>query len=348
MGLGKDRIYAYYVPLFAKVLSKLSVRFIRSIEPIVKVSVKRSEFTAFLDTYANSLGIFTSETNFKSVICTVGNIAIPGLEPRENITHYQGEFIAGFTNELENGLITILPFFIRTSDYSSSDRLLELITKLAEALDTHKKNIISEPPQWIDEIKLKDEHEAQNEILKLKQQISKKEIILKKQQEYKSILWLKHNELRDVCTRVLDEIGIKTLTNDIGEEDFWILDLNNSVIAMAECKGKDHNIERRDLSLFDEHREARKKDESFPALLIVNTFNKANSLSEKDMPIPSNVIEKACRNNMLITRTLDLIMILNLFQKSMITKENIFEKITKHRGWMRVSDEGEVIEVITI
>ena len=60
--------------------------------------------------------------------------------------------------------------------------------------------------------------------------------MLDKQVNFKSILWLKHNELRDNCISVLNELGIKTLKQDIGEEDFWFLNDEGSVGSKNKMK----------------------------------------------------------------------------------------------------------------
>ena len=62
---------------------------------------------------------------------------------------------------------------------------------------------------------------------------------------------------------------------------------------MTQVKGKDHGIKRGDLYALDTHREERNKADDFPALLLINTFNRAQDLEEKDAPIPSDEIRRA-------------------------------------------------------
>jgi hypothetical protein len=84
-----------------------------------------------------------------------------------------------------------------------------------------------------------------------------------------------------------------------------------------------------------------KKEEGFPSLLIANTHNKFDNLEAKDKPVPSNVIEHAVRNKLLIMRTLDLIKLLDLYQKRKIMSNEILEKITHSCGWLRVNQKIE-------
>jgi len=166
---------------------------------------------------------------------------------------------------------------------------------------------------------------------------------LAKERNLKSVLWLKHNELRDACLKLLDYMGIETLMDDKGEEDFWLLE-NGSPFAICECKGLDNNLLRTDISKFDEHREAQGKDEKFPSLLIVNSFNKAGYLKSKDVPIPSNVVQKALSSKFLLIRTLDLVYLLDLIQRQKNSKENFIEILKKEHGWIAVKDDIIVVK----
>lgn len=161
--------------------------------------------------------------------------------------------------------------------------------------------------------------------------VHKKEL-LERQHFLKSILWLKHDALRDSCLAVLNEMGILTRKHDIGIEDFWILNEDNIKQCICEVKGKDGDIIKKDILKFQLTIDAAQKDEGFPSLLIANTHNKSNTLDDKDKPVPSNVVEHAFRNKILIVRTLDLIKLMDLFQHGKILSEEILEKITHMAG----------------
>lgn len=167
----------------------------------------------------------------------------------------------------------------------------------------------------------------ESEISGLEWQMAPKKELLNKQRDLKSILWLKHNELRDRCMAVLREMDIETLKDDIGIEDFRIL-----------------NKAGKDLLKFEATRDAAGKDENFPSILIANTHNKSDTLEKKNTRVPSNVIEHAVRNNILIIRTLDLFKLLNLYQEGKIKNEEILEKITYSTGWMMVSQDIEIVQ----
>lgn len=202
-----------------------------------------------------------------------------------------------------------------------------IINDLTKALETFRKNIVFEAPVWINEIRIHKEEKIDTEIAKLENRLRPKKTELTKQLRLKSAVWLKHNELRDVCMEIFDEMGIRTLKDDIGMEDFWIVRRANSKVCICEVKGKDNDLVRGDIREFVANREAAIEDDKFPSLLIANTYNKANTLQAKDQYIPSNVIESAFKNHILIVRTLDLLKILDMYQSSIVSKQEITDKI---------------------
>jgi hypothetical protein len=216
-----------------------------------------------------------------------------------------------------------------------------IISDLKSCLETHRKNIVFEKPCWINEIKFKKERELESEISKLENQMKPNRILLDRLEHFKRVLWIKHNELRDLCIELFNEMGLRTLKDDRGQEDFWILDEANSKVCICEVKGKDKDIVMGDVIKFEANRDAAGKDEDFPSLLIANTHNKASTLSEKDQNISSDVIQKTVRNNIWIIRTLDLLRILDMYENSEIKKDELLNKIVQPGGgWLRVNNSN--------
>jgi hypothetical protein len=331
-------------PLFQQILSNNNLRFIRSIGHITETTVKRSEFTLFLNGYGTAFGIFSDENSLVHIISTTTKVYISALYP-ESIKTHKGEYILGFSFKKYSGMMTFLPFFISSGQSTYDENVYRIVTVLRNALEIHKKNIFFEQPVWIDEIRLHEEDKLKSQISELENPLKQKKTELSRQQYLKSILWLKHNQLRDVCMDVFREMGMKTKEDDKGDEDFWILSDEGLPLVICEVKGKDNDVVRGDLIKFEASRDAAGKDENFPSLLIANTHNKSESLLEKDQSIVSNVIEKGVRNNIVLVRTLDLIRMLDLYQKSKITKVELQEIITKPTGgWLHVKDEIKLMQ----
>ncbi|NIQ05191.1 MAG: hypothetical protein GWO20_05545 [Candidatus Korarchaeota archaeon] len=119
-------------------------------------------------------------------------------------------------------------------------------------------------------------------------------------------------------------MGIETKRDEIFEEDFWIKEKDEEKV-IVEVKGLDKNVTRLHITKLDEHRIAREKPDEFPAVLIVNTFNRADSLEEKDKAISPNEIRKAVKTNILLIRTLDLCNYYYLIQKENFTSTQLHD-----------------------
>lgn len=304
------------------------------------LTVKRSEFDKFLRNYGTAFRVFSYSADFASVICTVKNISFDNTVQVGDISPYQREFVIGLSKLVGTGMITILPFFIPDFNYSKLD-MGAIISDLVTALNTHKKNLIFQAPPWVSNVSVKEEEELLKKKSQLDAEQSKINSQLQIQSDLKSVLWLKGNQLRDACTRLFSYIGMETKMNDKGEEDFWIMD-SGSEAVICEVKGLDNNLQRTDISKFDEHREASGKKENFPSLLIVNSFNRAENLKSKDIPIPSNVIEKALSSKFLLIRTLDLVNLLDLIQNGTLSKESFLGILKKSHGWIKITNDIEI------
>jgi hypothetical protein len=265
------------------------------------------------------------------------------IEPAITIATTQkngDECIVAFSKIVSQGILTFLPFFVTEFQMLQLQDIKDLIT----SLNQHKKRVLSEPPAWTIQVRLGKEELVEREISDLENKLTERQSILEYFKERKKILWSKGDELRDQCMAVLMDMELKTYAEDVGEEDFWILDQAEKAV-IVEVKGKDHGIRRDDLYALDTHRSERNKGDDFPALLLVNTFNRAESLSEKDVSIPPDEIRRAVKLNLLIMRTLDLIILLDMFQKQQINSAVIIESLKKKHGWMKVTQDG--IEVLT-
>jgi hypothetical protein len=325
--------------LFKQVLSSNSIQFIKSINHISQMKVHRSEFSDFLNRYGTAFGIFSRDKSFDSVICTTSQVHVSALLFQEDILMHKNDgYILGFTLKKDLGLLTFLPFYISSARYNYEKKSDEILSKLIASLDTHRKNIVSEQPNWTNEVKNKLEVDLEEKIRAANVKLEPKLNLLKRQCYLKSILWTKYDELRDACVKAFEEIGIKAIENDIGIEDFYLQSNSSSNICICEAKGKDNDLLLGDLSKFEINRERAGENESFPSLLIANTHNKANTLEEKDRPIPSNVIEKAKRDNILIMRSLDLFRLIGMFQEKKINTKEILKMILGSQGWVQVEE----------
>ena len=327
--------------LVRAMLLAVGSRIIYFSDKISEIDTRQPEFREFIKNYGIASNVFEINSPYESVICTMRHV-LSNSEIQKIITKYQNDdAIVGFTMKKYKGLLTFLPFHLVQDTFGTEK--ISAVLELAKALETHRKNIIFEAPKWIDAVNTKMEEELKGEISKLNDQARIKQGVLDDQFNLKSILWLKHGQLEEKCIAVLNAMGIKTRKEDNREEDFWILDSNESAIVICECKGKDNNLTRSDINDLDTHKEAREKGRKFPGLLIVNNFNKAKSVTEKDTPLPPNVIDHAVNMNVLVLRTLDLYHLLDLHQRKIVSTEKIISNLLTLNGWMKVTNDINVL-----
>lgn len=93
------------------------------------------------------------------------------------------------------------------------------------------------------------------------------------------------------------------------------------------------------------HREVNKLDESFPALLVVNSNLQAASWADKDQPIDKQDYEVAAQNNILIVRVEDLLRLWDSIRKEALGSDQLFDLLTSTKGWLHVTRDLDVREL---
>jgi hypothetical protein len=163
--------------------------------------------------------------------------------------------------------------------------------------------------------------------------------------QMKSILYLTGDHLaNEMPTWFVANLRIKCRREEQYIEDFWLRDLEDGAdVAIGEVKAVKKNVTRKHIAAIVYHREAREKDESFPSLLIVNTFAEAQTVEEKDREgIGPREVAWAAKNNVLVLRTLDLVRLADLMDQGRLTPESLLRMFLSGPGWLRVDKNGTV------
>ena len=90
------------------------------------------------------------------------------------------------------------------------------------------------------------------------------------------------------------------------------------------------------------HRESNDLEDNFPALVIVNHHLQANTWKEKNKPIDKQDYELAAKDNILILRVEDLVLLWDAYRKEQIDKQTILNYIIQNRGWMKVDQNLKI------
>ena len=289
--------------------------------PRVDLVVKRSEFSSFLNEFGATKIYFNprADATLDDIICRA-----------------EGEAIVGFSKKVGKGVLIILPIYMLYDRFEDAGFMSRFLSGLLHTLATYLPRIQYKPPDWIGTYRFPKENATVNEVEELQEEISKREETLAEYLTLKEILWFRNDELVKTVMDFFNRIGIKSRQDEIEEEDFWIVEGNKETV-IVEVKGLDSNLRREHISKLDEHRVARDKPDDFPALLVVNSFNRAKSLEEKKEDIAPNVIKKAVKTDVLIVRTLDLCNAYYMIEKGELDPETLLSLIKSEPGWLKVT-----------
>jgi len=291
------------------------------------IEVKRSEFLPFIKRFGVAGARFysptrTTEYEFDDVIC----------RSRDGV-------LFGFVKKVGRGVLILLACEVELRQYHDSDFMKEFLGALIKSSKAYGTKVQYRVPRFVESYRFPNETVITSKIAELQKELAQRENSLAKYQKLKEILWFRDDELVDSAIGYFNEIGIRTKRDEIREEDFWLIEANKETV-IVEVKGLDRNLTRPHISQLDEHRGAREKPDDFPALLIVNSFNKANSLKEKDEPISPNEIKKAAQMDILLMRTLDLCNAYYLIEKGSLDAATLLKLIKAEKGWLYVSTFG--------
>lgn len=207
----------------------------------------------------------------------------------------------------------------------------------------------SEVPEWIHDIEMFDDKRLKADIVcnteKIKEAeklIEQRQIVLDKNNEYKSILYTNSDELVCVVFEILEEILKCDLKDfkDEKNEDFLIK--KDTITFIGEIKGVTTNVKSEYISQLDVHLQSyldKLEDENrtvkVKSLLIINHQRKQKL--ELRQPVHETQIALAKRNESLIIETITLLKIYEKYKEGELTHEKI-EKMFSERVGLLVID----------
>lgn len=212
------------------------------------------------------------------------------------------------------------------------------------------QNERSKAPEWMSNEEFDDDNE-QNRIIETsletirseKAKIEAAKEILRKNAEYKSILYTNGNELVSVVFSILQQLLNCDLSTFVDEkkEDFLIK--KESFTFIGEIKGVTSNIKNEHIAQVENHYQGymdklieEKSEENVHQLLIVNPF-RTKPIAERD-PVDQRQIDLAVRYGCLLIETNTLLRIFEKFRRNEITTEQCISVFGTTTGLLRISD----------
>jgi len=289
---------------------------------VTDVKSKRSEFELFLKRFG------AAHTYFR------------------NSNHYLNLRVIGDTySGIVGMIISENHFFVPSLIPDNNPKVIkEYFELLTNALTATCNKLIYEIPAWVNSFEFDEETKLKDEQQSLEKQLE--QIIVKRKisQRFKRILLLDGELLVEAVVDVLRN-GFNLMVDDTDQyrEDVKILNEEENPIIFVEIKGTNKGVKRSYINQCDTHRQEAGLPPEFPSILIINTHIKnARTVAEKNKSVPNDQIRHAARNNVLILRTLDLLLLLaqTLDDKIGTTTKDVISELTTKSGWLKASREA--------
>lgn len=267
-----------------------------------------------------------------------------------HFTNYNGDLpwsILAKSDDLIVGFILGTQELFISSLIPEQHHVSEYFEILCESIVSIVNKLVYDIPEWVRTFKFSEEYSSEERkgvLISEIKQIDERMVILN---NFKRILLCDGDLLVNSVTDILKK-GLGFRVDDFEEyrEDLKLLDASDSPMAFCEVKGTNAGVKREHVNQADSHRERAGLTSDFPAILIINTHIKnSRSIIEKDKAVPSEQIQHAARNSVLILRTIDLLMLLKLMLNSKITQDEVIALFLNQHGWLKVSEEK--YEVLT-
>lgn len=329
--------------------------FVREIVDVIQVEIRRVRVndTDLCKRILNRIGVrrysidgltSTSLVNeFQTYIREFGVAKTLFEFPNERLDDFSalakaGDGCAGF--EFGNQLF-FLPFHTTKFDEQTC---ISLVSVTTHSILEYRRKRLALIPKWMDDFNFQTEAEIKLNIDKLKKQMLGLEKKLLPYQNYKLIVSISGEILKEKVVGILENyFGFKIDPIDKGREDAKILDDNNKIIAMIEIKGTNKGIKREHINQVDSHRERNDLFSELPGILIINNEMNLEGLEERlKTTVPAEHIKHAVSNNVLIIRTIDFLYFMKHLEveDECNRKKKFLEVIESGGGWLSADPEG--------
>ena len=221
----------------------------------------------------------------------------------------------------------------------------EYFTILSDGVVALWERLREDLPEWAGEYYFHGEATIQEAKAKLSDELLNIESRLGDLGRLKRVLVLQGEPLVEAVIEVFEKTQpLKPRREESLREDLTLVDSTGKTVALVEVKGVSKGVTREHVNQADSHRERNGMPPEFPSLLIINTnLKNSMSLADKDQTVAPEQIQHACRNNVLILRTLDLLNLVSLHMSGVLTSDAVVDLLTKSCGWLKVGDAVEVL-----
>lgn len=278
---------------------------------------------------------------------TKTNIVDENIDADFNLINYKEEQFEEVTLSKNSNKVTTIN---KDKIYITTLKILDDNEKLKLFIDNYCKDEQEkeEMPDWINDINFfndeklrKDKGNNLTKINEIKQKNIQIDKELKKNLEYKSILYTNGDELIQVVMSILDELLDYDSSEFVDEkrEDFLIK--KEDITFIGEIKGVSSAIANKNVSQLDVHVQSYLdnlqedgKEEKVKGLLIIN--HQRNKPIEERQEVHEHQVNLAKRNGSLIIETQTLLKIFEKYKLGKITKEECKKLFKDNVGLLEI------------
>jgi len=201
-------------------------------------------------------------------------------------------------------------FFLPLKDLGNDREVLRsILTVAARSILAYKRRNDVYLPQWVDNIRFKEENEIATRLDQLKSEAATLQENGSLLKSFKAVLVASGRSLNEIVVSIFKSyFGLNLKSEEAYVEDAIIYDGSGSPKFVVEIKGVNGGLKREHINQVDSHRERLKLAPEVPGLLVINDFADSEGFDErKAKPMNADHLLHASRQNVKVLRTTTLI-----------------------------------------
>jgi hypothetical protein len=284
-----------------------------------------------------------TEKEFESYVRDYGTpttvFEFPHLHPIERHVIVEfGDQAVGI--ELDNQLF-FLPF---RSDRKDSSAVLSIAQIVARSITQYRKDRIVDIPSWVDELRFKNEDDLYLEINALLEKVNRLEGQLLSWKDYKSILATSGTHLRNKIVAILESVFDLKVEAEENRQSLIIVDHDRRPISILETQSTEGSVEKAFIDEIHEYRKIAGLPDTTPAVLLINSDMLIHDVAKRaDARVPDEVVNYAKTLNVLIVRTIDLLLLMRQLEKDTHRGSKLTRLLLSGGGWLKIDLEDSGI-----
>ena len=193
-----------------------------------------------------------------------------------------------------------------------------------------------EYPSYLDALEIGEERALRAKIERLQSELHSLLQALENARRGKRILYLGGRDLEAEVVRFMaEDLHFSLRRVDGPGGGFWVGDGTEAAFGFVETS-EAGSVTKEHLAELMVHRSRAGRDESTPALLVVNTHRGARTLEERDAPVPPDVARRAAEDHIVVMRTIDLYRLQQRAANGFPAVEQVTEALGGPGGWFEV------------